>query len=283
MPTMSQMDRSRDALRRELLAAFLRSRRARLDPESVGIGVTARRRVPGLRREEVAQLADVGITWSTWLEQGRAVHPSAQVIAAIADALRLNEHERRHLFTLAETSDPTSPADPGTANLGAIVDGFADAPAYVVNARWDVLARNDCATALLGDLGPIDGRPRNIMEVAFTTPSWRELVIDWDAEAARHVAMYRAAMALHLDDPTWTTLPERLCESVPEFRAIWDRHDVAGPERRTKRYRHPAVGEMTFESTALVIADAPALRLMLLRPIDEGSVSRLARLRASFA
>src|SRR6202035_5615465 len=115
MPTMSQLDRSRDALRRELLAAFLRSRRARLDPETVGIAVNARRRVPGLRREEVAQLADVGITWYTWLEQGRAVPPSAQVVAAIADALRLNEHERRHLFTLAETSDPASPADPGTA------------------------------------------------------------------------------------------------------------------------------------------------------------------------
>jgi len=245
--------------------------------------VNSRRRVLGLRREEVAQLADVGITWYTWLEQGRAVHPSAQVIAAIADALRLDEHERRHLFTLAETSDPASPADPGTANLRAIVDGFAEAPAYVVNARWDVLAQNACAAALLGDLGPIDGRPRNIMEVAFTTPSWRELVIDWDEEAARHVAMYRAAMALHLDDPTWTTLPERLCESVPEFRAIWDRHDVAGPERRSKRYRHPEVGELTFESTTLVLADAPTLRLMLLRPIDEGSADRLARLRASRA
>jgi hypothetical protein len=153
----------------------------------------------------------------------------------------------------------------------------------VVNARWDVLAHNACATALLGDLAPIDARPRNIMEVAFTTPSWRELIIDWDEEAARHVAMYRAAMALHLDGPTWTTLPERLCQSVPEFRAIWDRHDVAGPGRRTKRYRHPEVGEMTFESTALVLADAPALRLMLLRPIDESSRNRLARLRASSA
>ncbi len=110
---MSQMDPSRDALRRELLAAFLRSRRARLDPETVGIGVNSRRRVPGLRREEVAQLADVGITWYTWLEQGRAVHPSAQVIAAIADALRLDEHERRHLFTLAETSDPGIPCRSG--------------------------------------------------------------------------------------------------------------------------------------------------------------------------
>lgn len=268
---MSQMEPSRDALRRELLAAFLRSRRARLDPETVGIGVNSRRRVPGLRREEVAQLADVGITWYTWLEQGRAVHPSGQVIAAIADALRLDEHERRHLFTLAETSDPASSIRSGSADLQAIVDGFTDAPPYVVNARWDVLAHNDCAAVLLGDLGPIDARPRNIMEVAFTNPSWRELVLDWDREAARNVAMYRAAMALHLDDPDWTTLPERLCETVPVFRAIWNRHDVAGPELRTKRYRHPAVGEMTFESTTLVVADAPMIRVMLLRPIDEES------------
>lgn len=211
---MNAMDPSRDALRRELLAAFLRSRRERLDPETVGIGVNSRRRVPGLRREEVAQRADVGITWYTWLEQGRAVHPSAQVIAAIADALRLDEHERRHLFTLAATSDPASPADPGTANLSAIVDGFADAPTYVVNARWDVLAHNDCATALLGDLAPIDGRPQNIMEVAFTTQSWRELVVDWDGEAGPprcHVPRRdgSAPRRPNLDDAPRTAVRER--------------------------------------------------------------------------
>ena len=178
------------------------------------------------------------------------------MIAAIAEALRLDPHERRHLFTLVETNDPGSPPAPPTADLQAIVDGFSDAPAYITNGRFDVLAHNTVARGLFGDLRAHDGRPRNLMELGFTDPAWRTLIVDWDAEAARHVAMYRAAMALHLDDPTWTRLPDQLCQASPEFRAFWERHDVAGPERRRKRYRHPIAGLFTLESTTLVIADA---------------------------
>jgi transcriptional regulator with XRE-family HTH domain len=268
---------TRDLLRREMLGEFLRSRRARVDPQSVGIGSTARRRVPGLRREEVAALADVGVTWYTWLEQGRDVHPSGQVIAAIAGALRLDRHERRHLFTLADTPDPAAGAPVAATDLRVLVDGFRHGPAYATNPRWDVLAHNALAAALLGDLS----RPGNIMELAFTSPAWRELIVDWEHEAARHVAMYRAAMALNLDDPAWTGLPERLCAASGEFRALWDRHDVAGPERRHKRYRHPVAGELTFESTTLVVADAPTLRLVLLHPADDRSRRRMRAMNVS--
>jgi transcriptional regulator with XRE-family HTH domain len=233
--------------------------------------------VPGLRREEVAERANVGVSWYTWLEQGRDVHPSPPVLAAIAEALDLDEHERRYLFTLAETDDPERPGRATRVDLQAMVDGYGTAPAYVVTTRWDVIAHNSWAAALLGDLGPVDGRPRNIMELGFTDPRWRDLVVDWEGEAARHVALYRAAMAAHPDDPAWTSLPERLGATSPAFREIWDRHDVAGPAQRTKRYRTDA-GEMTFESTTLVVADAPELRLMLLRPIDAATAAGLATL-----
>jgi hypothetical protein len=113
------------------------------------------------------------------------------------------------------------------------------------------------------------------MELGFSDPAWRDLVVDWEAEAARHVALYRAAMAAHLDDPAWTSLPERLRATSPEFGAIWDRYDVAGPGQRTKRYRHPRAGAMAFESTTLVVAEAPDLRLMLLRPLDDTTRERL--------
>jgi len=260
-----------------MLAEFLRSRRARVDPGMIGVGRSSRRRVPGLRHEEVAQLANVGVSWYTWLEQGRDVHPSPQVLAAVADALHLDQHERRYLFTLAETEDPDRPGRATRVDLQAMVDGYGAAPAYVVNTRWDVIAHNTWAAALLGDLGPVDGRLRNIMELGFTDPRWRDLVVDWDAEAARHVALYRAAMAAHPDDPAWTSLPERLCATSPPFREIWERYDVAGPAQRTKRYRTD-VGDMTFESTTLVVADAPELRLMLLRPVDAATADHLGTL-----
>jgi transcriptional regulator with XRE-family HTH domain len=274
---MGSVEADRRRARRQTLAEFLRSRRARVDPGTIGVGRSARRRVPGLRREEVAQLANVGVSWYTWLEQGRDVHPSPPVLAAVADALQLDEHERRYLFALAETEDPDAPGRATGVDLQAMVDGYGAAPAYVVTTRWDVVAHNPWAAALLGDLGPVGGRPRNLMELGFTDPRWRHLVVDWDAEAARHVALYRAAMAAHPDDPAWTSLPERLRATSRPFREIWDRHDVAGPAQRTKRYRTDA-GELAFESTTLVVADAPELRLLLLRPLDAATAERLGRL-----
>jgi transcriptional regulator with XRE-family HTH domain len=275
------VDADHDQLRRQILAEFLRSRRARIDPQAAGIVHGSRRRVPGLRREEVAALANVGTSWYTWLEQARDVRASAHVISAIAGALRLDVHERRHLFALAETEDPERPGRVTPVDLQGLVDGFGDAPAYVINARFDVLAHNWWAAAFLGDIGPAGGRIRNLMELAFTDPSWRRLIMDWDQEAARHVALYRAALATHLDDPVWTSLPERLRAASPEFGEIWDRHDVAGPGQRTKRYHHPALGDVTLESTTLVVADAPELRVMLLRPTDTPTARRFARFAAA--
>jgi transcriptional regulator with XRE-family HTH domain len=269
--------------RRRELGAFLRSRRARLSPAEVGLADWGVRRVPGLRREEVAQLANVGLTWYTWLEQGRQARPSAGVLTAIADALRLDAHEREHLFALAR--DPEDQAHgredragaPGPG-LDALVHGFEPAPAYAISARFDVLAHNRPAGLLFGDLGPGPAGPANMLHLGFTDPRWRTLIADWEQEAARHVAMYRAAMTIHLDDPAWTSLPARLARLSPDFARFWASSDVAGPERRLKRFHHPSAGPLTLHSTSLLMADDPMIRIVILYPATASDAAKLERL-----
>jgi transcriptional regulator with XRE-family HTH domain len=272
--------------RRRELGAFLRSRRARLRPADVGLPDWGVRRVPGLRREEVAQLANVGLTWYTWLEQGRQARPSAGVLAAIADALRLDAHEREHLFALARDPEDQSggrdghtgalaPAGPG---LDKLVQGFEPAPAYAISARFDVLAHNRSARLLFGNLDPGPSGPANLMHLGFTDPRWRTLIADWEQEAARHVAMYRAAMSIHLDDPAWTALPARLAQLSPDFARFWASSDVAGPERRLKRFRHPGAGTLTCHSTSLLMADDPMIRIVILQPATASDAAKLERL-----
>jgi transcriptional regulator with XRE-family HTH domain len=249
------------------------------------------RRVPGLRREEVAQLANVGLTWYTWLEQGRQARPSASVLTAIADALKLDTHEREHLFALAR--DPEDQASGWEGHTGApalagpglatLVQGFEPAPAYAISARFDVLACNRSARLLFGDLGPGPGGPANMLHLGFTDPHWRTLMADWEHEAARHVAMYRAAMTVHLDDPAWTALPARLAQLSPDFARFWASSDVAGPERRLKRFRHPSAGPLTLHSTSLLVADDPMTRIVVLHPATPSDAAKLGQLGADGA
>jgi transcriptional regulator with XRE-family HTH domain len=244
------------------------------------------RRVPGLRREEVAQLANVGLTWYTWLEQGRQARPSASVLTAIADALRLDIHEREHLFALARDPEDQAcgwedhtgaPASAGPG-LDTLVQGFEPAPAYAISARFDVLARNRSARLLFGDLGPGPSGPANMLHLGFTDPRWRTLIADWEQEAARHVAMYRAAMTVHLDDPAWAALPARLAQLSPDFARFWASSDVAGPERRLKRFRHPSAGPLTLHSTSLLMADDPTIRIVILYPATPSDAAKLEHL-----
>jgi MmyB-like transcription regulator ligand binding domain len=158
------------------------------------------------------------------------------------------------------------------------VQGFDPAPAYAISARFDVLAHNRAARLLFGNLGPGPAGPANMLYLGFTDPRWRTLIADWDQEAARHVAMYRAAMTVHLDDPAWTTLPARLAQLSPDFGRFWASSDVAGPERRLKRFRHPSAGPLTLHSTSLLIADDPMIRIVVLHPATASDAARLERL-----
>jgi transcriptional regulator with XRE-family HTH domain len=269
--------------RRRELGAFLRSRRERLRPEQVGLPPSRRRRTPGLRREEVAQLAGVGVTWYTWLEQGRDINPSAQVLDAIARTLELDAHEHAHLFTLAGVSTTTIAEQclGLCSTVQPLIDQLEPFPAVVVNARLDLLAYNSVYASFFPDLATIPIEDRNILWLAFTHPQWRAAIVDWDDIAGRMVAEYRAAMAEHLDEPAWKTLVGRLHRASPEFTAVWERHDVLGVESRTKRARHPVVGLLRLDYTNLWLGPALGTRVIAFSPADERSRRRLEQLHGS--
>jgi transcriptional regulator with XRE-family HTH domain len=233
--------------RRKEFAAFLRSRRERISPEEVGIRATERRRTPGLRREEVAELAAVGATWYTWLEQGRPVRASAQVLQAIADALLLDPNERDYLFTLAEVALPSArPQDLVIPPfLPALLRQLDPYPAAVQNARWDVLAFNRAFDGLLG-MGKVPASERNALMLYFTDPDRPRQWLEWEESAPRLVSMFRTVMARHVSDPDWHQLLERLQRSSPLFDRLWQQHEVGVFGAAPKHFRHPEVGELSL-------------------------------------
>jgi transcriptional regulator with XRE-family HTH domain len=266
--------------RRKELADFLRSRRARLGPEDVGLPNGLRRRTPGLRREEVAQLAGVGVTWYTWLEQGREISVSRQVLEAICRALRLDAAERVHLNTLAGIDVQPVPAQLDTVPpaVQAMLDELDPCPAYVVNARYDVVAWNRAEAALVCDFGRLPSADRNILWLMFTDPAWRRLLIDWEHDAAWVAAQFRAAMARHVGESHWTGLVERLREASDDFREMWQRHEVAAPVSKTKRYVHPLEGLVTLNAVSLRLSEAPDCRVVACIPADAASRAAMERL-----
>ncbi len=266
--------------RRRELADFLRSRRARLSPEDVGLPNGLRRRTPGLRREEVAQLAGVGVTWYTWLEQGRKISVSRQVLESICRALRLDAAERVHLNTLAGLDVGPAPLqlDSVPAPVQAMLDELDPCPAYVVNSHYDLLAWNRAESALIGGLEQLGQCDRNILWLFFTDPAWRTLVVDRERDAAWLVAQFRAAMARHVGEPHWVELVERLQAASGEFSRMWQLHDVASPASKTKTYRHPRVGLLTLNAVSLRLAEAPDCRVMVCIPADAASRAAVERL-----
>jgi transcriptional regulator with XRE-family HTH domain len=266
--------------RRSELAAFLRSRRERIQPAQVGLPTGGRRRTPGLRREEVAQIAGVGVTWYTWLEQGRPITVSAQVLDSVSRVLRLDADERAHLFTLAGANDPaaTTAPEPVSAALQAVLTSLEPLPARIVSDRWDVLAYNRPESALMGDYAELPERERNIMWLLFTQPAWRRMLLDWENDAPRVVAQFRAAMAAHVGEPAWTGIARDLSERSTEFAELWERHDVASPSTRIKRYLHPTAGLLALESSTLYLSERPGARMTIYTPVDDATRAGLEKL-----
>ena len=269
--------RQSDVVRRRELAGFLRSRRERIAPEQVGLPPAPRRRTPGLRREEVATLAGLGVTWYTWLEQGRDINASPQVLDAVARTLLLDPHERDHLFRLADVPDGTGRQEcstlPPTAQL--LLDKLEPYPACIRNARYDILAYNAAFDRLMGPLDELPFEERNSLWRMFTSARCRAATLDWEEGTRRMVAEYRAAMAEHVAEPAWKCLVSRLTKGSPEFAEIWDRHEVASPENLTKRYLHPDVGLLKLNYTHLWLGQRLGTRMTTYTPADEQTMERL--------
>jgi hypothetical protein len=274
----------RDRGRRRELAGFLRARRARITPTDVGLPPGLRRRTPGLRREEVAQLAGVGVTWYTWLEQGRPIHASVQVLGAIARALRLDQAEIEHLYRLAEV--PAAPADAQRAACPVVVreilDSLEPLPATLVNTRCDILGANQAHEDLL-EMWPhtLVSEHHNVLWCCFTEPEVQRRYVNFDQEMSRMVANLRASFAQHLNEPAWTDLIERLSAASPQFAELWTRQEVAKPGSAAKHFLHPDAGLLRFRSTSLGVADMPETYIDIYTPVDDGTRERLPLTRGA--
>ncbi len=273
--------------RRAELADFLRRRRASIQPEEVGFQNGGRRRTPGLRREEVAQLAGVGTTWYTWLEQGRDVRASLDVLEAISKALKLTPAERTHLVLLGRGEEPP-PCKPQTervsGTLRRLIENLGPNPAYVLGRRWDYLGWNRAACAVFGDFGTLPRASRNHVWQHFMDPARRELFPDWEKSSRLLVAKFRADSARHLGDPDFERLIHALRQSSPEFCKAWKRHEVARSGEGRKEIRHPVVGTMMFEHAVFHPGEAPEQRVILYSPLpDDDTTAKLERLMEAAA
>ncbi|SQD95872.1 Helix-turn-helix domain protein [Parafrankia sp. Ea1.12] len=272
----------RDGRRRPELASFLRSRRERITPDEVGMPPGPRRRTPGLRREEVAQLAGVGVTWYTWLEQGRPINASPQVLDAVARTLRLDAAEREHLYRLADTPGPQPATDEAPAlprDMRTILDSLDPLPACLVNARSDVLSWNAAYAALFPILVNAPAAARNSIWFAFTTPRCCNPLVNLDEQAPEHVAIFRYRYSQHMGDPGWQEFVQRLCAASAEFARLWATHDVAPPRPCDKVFHYPAVGDIATRSTNLDLTALPGTRMVIYTPVDDESRANIAWLR----
>ena len=258
-------------LKRTELAAFLRSRRERIAPEDLGLPAGQRRRTSGLRREEVAQLAGVGVTWYTWLEQGRPIHASPQVLEAVARTLQLDSVERQHLFRLADAPDTTTTEVQSPAvcpEIQEILDQLSPLPADVVTERFDIVAWNAGYQALFPRTPERAPAERNSLLSVFTSPQCCNAYENSAEQRAAMVAQLRAAYGRHLGEPAWTGFIKRLEGVSPEFARMWATQDVAQPASITKIFRHPLYPRLPMRSTSMALQGCVGARMVVYTPVD---------------
>jgi transcriptional regulator with XRE-family HTH domain len=266
------------------LGLYLKDRRARLDPAAFGFS-QSRRRTPGLRREEVAQRANVSATWYTWLEQGRGGAPSADVLDRIAGAMMLTEVEREHIFLLGLGRPPEvryQLTEAVTPRLQRVLDALELSPAYVKNSTWDVLAWNKAATAVLHNYGAFPAEQRNILRMMFCTPRVRDAQTHWDQVARFAVAAFRADVARAGAMDRVKALVDELSRLSPEFAGIWADNDVRSTYGEVaKTLRHPLAGLITLDYSAFAVDGRPDLDLVIYNPATPEDAERVRSLLKS--
>ncbi|HEY4343894.1 MAG TPA: helix-turn-helix transcriptional regulator [Parvibaculum sp.] len=266
-----------------LLGTYLKDRRAKLDPAAFGFPLT-RRRTPGLRREEVAQRANVSATWYTWLEQGRGGAPSADVLDRISRAMMLTDIEREHLFLLGLGRPPEvryQAAEGVTPRLQRVLDALELSAAFVKTPTWDVVAWNRAATVILTDYGALPVGERNILRLIFTNPRVRAAQADWANVARFVVAAFRADVARAGATKTVQALVEDLCRSSPEFETMWRDNDVRKHGDGLKTLRHPVAGPIAMEYSAFAVDGRPDLGMVVYNPATPADADRIRSLLAS--
>lgn len=269
MPNTLQSDNSAD-LRRQL-GEFIRMHREQAPPESVGLAGGGRRRTPGLRREELAQLCRVSVTWITWLEQGRKVAASAAMLSRLAQALLLTSAERSYLFELAARPDPEHPGKTAPHASSPVVRSVEQmaCPAYVLDRRWDIVAANVPAQTLFLNWGSdlLSGAP-NLLRFLFFYPPTKALIDSWETRCIRLVAEFRSDCGRHADTPLIRELIDELCAKNIDFARLWHSQAVLEREGGIRRFHHPMQGEMMFEQLTVRPDLHKDLKLVMLLPME---------------
>jgi len=262
------------------LGSYLKDRRAKLDPATFGFALQ-RRRTPGLRREEVAQRANVSATWYTWLEQGRGGAPSADVLDRIARAMMLTDAEREHLFLLGLGRPPEAryqAPDGITPRLQHVLDTLEYSPAFVRTATWDVIAWNKAAAAVLTDYSKLQDGQRNVLRLMFRDSQVRAAQSNWHGVARYVVASFRADVARAGAARNVQSLVDELCATSAEFAAMWADNDVQGHGDGTKTLHHPIAGPLTMEFSAFAVDGRPDLNMVIYNPATSSDADKIRAL-----
>jgi transcriptional regulator with XRE-family HTH domain len=266
-----------------LLGSYLKDRRTKLDPAAFGLSA-ARRRTPGLRREEVAQRAYISPTWYTWLEQGRGGAPSADVLDRIARALMLTDVEREHLFLLGLGRPPEvryRAVDGITPRLQRVLDALEPSPALIRTATWDVVAWNRAATLMLADYGSMPPKQRNVLRFIFLDPRVRAAQYDWESVARLVVASFRVDAARAGAASEVEPLVEELCRLSPEFEAMWRDNDVRSHGEGVKHIRHPLLGPLALEYSVFAVDGRSDLSMVVYNPATPADADKIRSLIGS--
>ncbi|QBO35031.1 XRE family transcriptional regulator [Periweissella cryptocerci] len=252
--------------RKKELGDFLKVQRAKITPEQVGLPKGKNRRTPGLRREEVATLAGVGVTWYTWLEQGRDIQVSTQVLEAIAGVLQLNEVEVQHLFTLGQQAQPTVINDVPVAispMLQHVIDNLEYSPATILDQRWNIVGWNNAAEQLWYDFSMLNIADRNVLRLMFLYPENQDSLAEWEKSAKQMVAHFRMIYGENVNDPWYEKFVQQLRTESPKFNELWQQHDIIATEEKMKLINHQTLGRLEFEETSFFVGNDSHLELKL--------------------
>ncbi|OIK21696.1 helix-turn-helix transcriptional regulator [Bacillus amyloliquefaciens] len=267
-----------DKERRKELGDFLKTRRARSSPQDFGLPIGPRRKTEGLRREEAAQLAGIGVTWYTWLEQGRDIQVSSDVLEAISRVFRLNEEEKEHLFLLANQPLLSKVGRPLVESVNSVLKNVLSqleyCPTYVTDEKLNIVSWNKAAAVVFGDFNKMNDRDRNAVWRCFTSIEYRELFLNWEDHAQRLIAQFRLAYTRFVGDEWFKDIIKELTNKSPEFRNWWPKHEVLGTPCGKKTLLHPLVGEMIMDHITLQVYDAPELKLTIYQPRQEGETEQ---------
>jgi transcriptional regulator with XRE-family HTH domain len=260
-----------EARRRHELGAFLKARRRQLVRAELGLPPVVGKAATGVRREEISYLSGVSVTWYTWLEQGREIKPSRQVLDALARTLRMSAAEHSYILSLAGYSAPHPGPEPSPqatpAHVQRLLEAIEGFPAFAIAPDWAVSGWNAAYTALYRDLAKVRTADRNLLWLIFTDPYLRELIPDWEFMSRRHLAQFRADAAPRLGHPSFSRLVQRLLTASDAFRVGWESHDIEGFASREQLFRHPVVGDLHLEHHRLAPSDHPHLRLVIYTPV----------------